>query len=84
VVQNVTVQFDDDAKCKIKRADPRGLIPICHNLIEDEDYPYYPGQRVRGSTSAVFRDAQWLQGTHKAGRTEATISNVEIKSLVVT
>lgn len=84
MVQNVTVQFDDNAKCKIKRADPGCLIPICYNLIEDENYPYYPGQRVRGSTSAVFRDAKWLQGTHKAGRIEATISNVEIKSLVVT
>ena len=43
IVQNVTVLFDDNAKCKIKRADPGLLIPLCHNLVEDENYPYYPG-----------------------------------------
>lgn len=84
VVQNVTVLFDDNAKCKIKRADPGYLIPICHNLIEDENFPYYQGQRVRGSSSAVFKNAQWLQGTRKAGHIEGTISNVEVGSLYVT
>lgn len=83
VVQNVTVLFDDNAKCKIKRADPGLLIPLCHNLVEDENYPYYPGQRVRGSSSTVFKNAQWLQGTRKAGRIEGTISNVEVGSLYV-
>lgn len=83
VVQNVTVLFDDNAKCKIKKADPGYLIPLCHNVIEDENYPYYPGQRVRGSSSAVFKDAQWLQGIRKAAHIEGTISNVEVGSLYV-
>jgi hypothetical protein len=60
VVQNVTVMFDDNAKCKIKRVDPGYLIPICYNLIEDENFPYYQDQRVRGNSSAFFQNAQWL------------------------
>ena len=83
IVQNVTVLFDDNAKCKIKRADLGLLIPLCHNLVEDENYPYYPGQCVRGISSTVFKNAQWLQGTRKAGRIEGTISNVEFRYLYV-
>lgn len=83
VVDNVTVLFDDGSKCKIMRADPERLMPVSRSLLGDTDYDYYPGQRVRGSSSVVFKNARWLRGTWKASRMEGTISNVEVGSVYV-
>lgn len=83
VVDNVTVIFDDGSKCKLMKADPDRLIPTCKNLLEDAHYPYFPGQHVRGSSSAVFKNARWLCGTWKANRMEGTVSNVEVGSVYV-
>eukprot|EP01018_Ginkgo_biloba_P039771 Gb_41014 [translate_table: standard] len=35
VVDNVTISFDDGFKCKITRDDPKRLMPISKNLLED-------------------------------------------------
>ncbi|KAH9291898.1 hypothetical protein KI387_042915 [Taxus chinensis] len=75
---NVTVLFDDNAKCKIRRADREYLIPTCQNLLEDGYYTYHPGQHVRASSSAVFKNARWLRGRWKAGRMEGMISDVDV------
>lgn len=83
VVDNVTVMFDDGSKCKLLKADPDRLIPTSKNLLEDTHYPYFPGQRVRGSSSAVFKNARWLCGAWKANRMEGTVSNVEVGSVYV-
>eukprot|EP01018_Ginkgo_biloba_P018614 Gb_29475 [translate_table: standard] len=83
VVDNVTIMFDDSSKCKLVRADPERLMPVSKNLLEDAHYPYHHGQRVRASSSAVFRNARWLRGTWKANRMEGTVSNVEVGSVYV-
>lgn len=83
VVDNVTVVFDDGSKCKLMKADPDRLISISKNLLEDTHYPYFPGQRVRGSSSTVFKNARWLCGAWKANRMEGTVSNVEVGSVYV-
>eukprot|EP01018_Ginkgo_biloba_P023413 Gb_01294 [translate_table: standard] len=83
VVDNVTVQFDDSAKCKILGAVLEWLMPVSFNLLEDAHCPYHPGQRVRGSSSAVFKNAQWLRGTWKASHMVGTVSNVEVGSVYV-
>ncbi|GLJ17158.1 hypothetical protein SUGI_0297070 [Cryptomeria japonica] len=78
VDQNVTVLFNDNAKCKIRRADHECLIPVSQNLLEEGYYPYFPGQHIRASSSAVFKNARWLQGRWKAGRMEGIISDVDV------
>ncbi|KAG9448098.1 hypothetical protein H6P81_014226 [Aristolochia fimbriata] len=47
VVDSVTVLFDDGAKCEIRVENPEILEPVSRNSLEDGQYPYYPGQRVR-------------------------------------
>lgn len=79
VVDNVTVIFDDGSKCKLMKADPDLLIPISHNL----HYPYFPGQRVRGKSSTVFKKARWLCGKWKSNIMEGTVGNVEVGSVSV-
>ncbi|XP_057848632.2 probable ubiquitin-conjugating enzyme E2 23, partial [Cryptomeria japonica] len=83
VVDNVTVLFDDGSKCKVMRADPECLMSVSKNVFEDTIFPYYPGQRVRGTSSVVFKSARWLRGTWKASRMEGTVSNVEAGSVYV-
>lgn len=83
VVDNVTVMFDDGSECKIFRADPERLVPIPESPMYDSDCPYYPGQRVRGSSSALFKSARWLKGSWKSNRMECTVADVEVGSVVV-
>eukprot|EP00253_Pinus_taeda_P016252 PITA_16252 len=74
VVDNVTVLFDDGSKCEVMNAEPDRLIPIPDYLSD----PYFPGQRVRGSSSAVFENARWLCGTWKKSNKEGTVGNVVV------
>ncbi|RDX72835.1 putative ubiquitin-conjugating enzyme E2 23, partial [Mucuna pruriens] len=70
VLDNVTVLFDDGSVCKVSKADPLNLKPISKNILEDGHFPYYPGQRVRASSSSVFKNSRWLSGLWKANRLE--------------
>ena len=79
VDHHVTVIFDDGSKCKLMEADPDCLIPLSHNL----RCPYFPGQRVRGSSSAVFKNALWLCGKWNKNLIEGTVDNVEVGSVDV-
>ncbi|XP_077252277.1 putative ubiquitin-conjugating enzyme E2 24 isoform X2 [Tasmannia lanceolata] len=81
VVDIVTVLFDDGAKCEITTEDPETLLPLYPNLPEDQQYPYYPGQKVR--LLHVFKSARWLCGSWKRNREEGTVCRVEIGSLYV-
>lgn len=83
VIDNVTVLFDDGSKCKVMRADPERLTSVSKNVFEDTNFPYYPGQRVRATSSVIFKNARWLRGTWKASRMEGTVSNVEAGSVYV-
>ncbi|KAL2612071.1 hypothetical protein R1flu_023763 [Riccia fluitans] len=83
VVDNVTVMFDDGAKCKVHRADPIRLIPDSESLIDDSGCPYYPGQKVRSSSSSVFKHSKWLKGSWNVLRSEGTVIDVEVGSVLV-
>ncbi|KAK9129407.1 LOW QUALITY PROTEIN: hypothetical protein Sjap_009894 [Stephania japonica] len=83
VLDNVTVLFDDGAMCKVMKVDPLRLTSLSKGILEDGDYPYYPGQRVRASSSAVFKNARWLSGSWKASRLEGTITKVMVGSVFI-
>ncbi|KAL2937056.1 putative ubiquitin-conjugating enzyme E2 23 [Bienertia sinuspersici] len=76
VLDNVTVLFDDGSVCKVSRAEPMRLRPIAKNLLEDGHCPYHPGQRVRASSSSIFKNARWLSGSWKANRLEGTVKKL--------
>ncbi|XP_068638745.1 probable ubiquitin-conjugating enzyme E2 24 isoform X2 [Aristolochia californica] len=54
VVDTVTVLFEDGAKCDITVENPEILEPHSKNSLEDAQYPYYPGQRVRVRLPSVI------------------------------
>ncbi|KAL2323997.1 hypothetical protein Fmac_023055 [Flemingia macrophylla] len=83
VLDNVTVLFDDGSVCKVSKADPLNLKPISKNILEDGHFPYYPGQRVRASSSSVFKNSRWLSGLWKANRLEGTVTKVTVGSVFV-
>lgn len=83
VVDNVTVLFDDGSVCKVVKVDPLRLKPVGKNILEDGHFPYYPGQRVRASSSSVFKNSRWLSGLWKVNRLEGTVTKVTIGSVFV-
>ncbi|KAL5995706.1 putative ubiquitin-conjugating enzyme E2 23 [Asimina triloba] len=83
VLDNVTVLFDDGSICKIMKADPSRLKPVSKNVLEDANFPYHPGQRVKANSSSVFKNARWLCGVWKANRLEGTVVKVEAGSVFV-
>ncbi|KAJ0967861.1 hypothetical protein J5N97_024778 [Dioscorea zingiberensis] len=82
VLDNVTVMFDDGSVCKVLKADPLRLKAVSKPVVDDANCPYYPGQRVKASSS-VFKNGRWLSGLWKASRYEGTVTKVEVASVVV-
>ncbi|XP_021903665.1 probable ubiquitin-conjugating enzyme E2 23 [Carica papaya] len=84
ILDNVTVLFDDGSVCKVVRAEPMRLRPCPKNTLEDDGhFPYYPGQRVKASSSSVFKNSRWLSGLWKANRLEGTVTKVTAGSAFV-
>ncbi|KAG8368072.1 hypothetical protein BUALT_Bualt15G0007300 [Buddleja alternifolia] len=83
VFDNVTVLLDDGSVCKVMKADPLRLKPIGKNILEDGHFPYYPGQRVKASSSSVFKNSRWLSGLWKANRLEGTVTKVTVGSVFI-
>lgn len=83
VFDNVTVQLDDGSVCRVMKADPLHLKPIGKNVIEDGHFPYYPGQRVKATSSSVFKNSRWLSGLWKANRLEGTVTKVTVGSVFI-
>ncbi|KAF5180262.1 Ubiquitin-conjugating enzyme e2 z [Thalictrum thalictroides] len=83
VLDDVTVLFDDGSMCKVTKADPSVLKPCSKSILEDGHFPYYPGQRVRATSSSVFKNARWLSGVWKARRMEATVTKVTVGSVFI-
>lgn len=83
IYDNVTVMFEDGAKCKVTCADPDRLVPVSLSPMDDSECPYYPGQRVKASFTGLLKSARWLKGCWKPNRTEGTVINVEVDSVVV-
>ncbi|KAJ8765002.1 hypothetical protein K2173_010474 [Erythroxylum novogranatense] len=84
ILDNVTVLVDDGSVCRVMGAEPLRLQPISKNIFdEDEHFPYYPGQRVRASSSSVFKNSRWLSGLWKPSRLEGTVTKVAIGSVFI-
>ncbi|KAF5745346.1 ubiquitin-conjugating enzyme E2 23 isoform X2 [Tripterygium wilfordii] len=84
VLDNVTVLFDDGSQCKVTKAEPTHLKPVSKTNFEDDGhFPYYPGQRVRGISSSVFKNSRWLSGLWKANRLEGTVTKVTVGSVFI-
>ncbi|XVF67955.1 hypothetical protein PTKIN_Ptkin10aG0163600 [Pterospermum kingtungense] len=84
VLDNVNVLFDDGSMCKVLRAEPLRLRPITRNTLEDDsNFTYYPGQRVRASSSSIFKNSRWLSGSWKANRLEGTVTKVTAGSVFI-
>lgn len=83
VLDNVTVSFDDGSVCKVMKVDPLRLKPIGRMLMEDGHFPYYPGQRVKASSSSVFKNSRWLSGLWKPNRLEGTVTKVTVGSVFI-
>ncbi|KAK7327883.1 hypothetical protein VNO77_21976 [Canavalia gladiata] len=77
VVDRVIVLFDNGTKCEIITLDKDQLLPLTHNFLEDSQYPYYPGQRVKVKTSTASKPVRWLCGTWKDNHDKGTVCAVE-------
>ncbi|KAI8567686.1 hypothetical protein RHMOL_Rhmol02G0141000 [Rhododendron molle] len=78
IVDSVTILFDDGTKSEFTTMGLEKVIPLSPDLLEDSQYPYYPGQRVRVELSTVSKTARWLLcGTWKVKRDEATVCAME-------
>ncbi|XP_059437350.1 probable ubiquitin-conjugating enzyme E2 24 [Corylus avellana] len=77
VVDKVTVVFDDGSKREVTAMDQENLLPISPNMLEDSQYPYYPGQRVRVRLSEVTKSARRFCGTWRQNQDEGTVCAVE-------
>ncbi|XVF25803.1 hypothetical protein REPUB_Repub13aG0244900 [Reevesia pubescens] len=76
VVDHVSIVFDDGSKCEVTAVDHEKLVPVSPNIIDDSQYPYYPGQRVQVVPSNVSRSTGWLCGTWRE-KDEGTVFGVD-------
>ncbi|XP_027932121.1 probable ubiquitin-conjugating enzyme E2 24 [Vigna unguiculata] len=77
VVDRVTILFDNGTTCEVITLEKDQILPLTHNLLEDSQYPYYPGLRVKVKTSTASKPARWLCGTWKGNHGEGTVCAVE-------
>ncbi|KAI9096016.1 hypothetical protein K1719_026163 [Acacia pycnantha] len=77
VIDKVTVLFDDGVKCEVNVFEREKLLPLTRDLLEDSQYPYYPGQRVKVKSSITSKSAQWLCGAWRDNQDEGTVCAVE-------
>ncbi|KAI4299379.1 hypothetical protein L6164_032846 [Bauhinia variegata] len=77
VVDKVTILFDDGSKYEVIALETEKLVPLTHNSLEDLQYPYYPGQKVKVVSSIASRSARWLCGPWRDNQDEGTVCAVE-------
>ncbi|XVE51337.1 hypothetical protein DITRI_Ditri02bG0032000 [Diplodiscus trichospermus] len=77
VVDCVSIVFDDGTKCVVTAWDHEKLVPVSPNIIDDSQYPYYPGQRVQVVPSKFSGSTRWLCGGWKENLDEGTVSGVD-------
>lgn len=83
IVDHVTILFDDGTKCEYSAMGPEKLIPISPDLLDDPQYPYYPGQRVRVELSSTAKSSRWLCGPREEKRNEGTVCAVDAGTVYV-
>ncbi|CAA2983862.1 probable ubiquitin-conjugating enzyme E2 24 [Olea europaea subsp. europaea] len=77
IVDRITVLFDDGTKCELTTIGPEKIIAISPDILEDSQYPFYPGQKVQVDASSVSKPVGWLCGTRKNRNNQGTVCNVD-------
>ncbi|CAI8591140.1 unnamed protein product [Vicia faba] len=77
VVDRLTVLFDDGTKYDITTLEKDKILPQTPNFLEDSQYPYYPGQRVKVKSSTGSKSARWLCDNWRDNHDEGTVCSVE-------
>ncbi|CAI9783817.1 unnamed protein product [Fraxinus pennsylvanica] len=77
IVDRITVLFDDGTKCELTTIGPEKIIAISPDILEDSQYPFYPGQKVQVDPSSVSKSVGWLCGTRKNKNNQGTVCNVD-------
>ncbi|XP_071709122.1 probable ubiquitin-conjugating enzyme E2 24 [Rutidosis leptorrhynchoides] len=86
----VTVIFDDCTKCEftITGTEMEKLVPVSPDLVDDSQYPYYPGQRVKAVNSTRLKSksksTQWFCGSMNEKHDEGTVCTVDAGLVHVT
>lgn len=77
VVDRLTVLFDDGTKYDITTFEKDKILPQTPNFLEDSQYPYYPGQRVKVKSLTGSKSARWLCDNWRDNHDEGTVCSVE-------
>lgn len=77
VVDRLSVLFDDGTKYEITTLENDKILPQNPNFLEDSQYPYYPGQRVKVKSSTASKSARWLCDNWRDNHDEGTVCSVE-------
>ncbi|XP_076951510.1 putative ubiquitin-conjugating enzyme E2 24 [Bidens hawaiensis] len=79
VTDSVTVLFDDGTKSEfmVMGLDTEKLVPLSPDLIDDSQYPYYPGQRVKAVNLTRSMSTRWFCGSKSKNPDEGTVCSVD-------
>ncbi|KAL2495051.1 putative ubiquitin-conjugating enzyme E2 24 [Forsythia ovata] len=77
IVDHITVLFDDGKKCELSTIGPEKIIAISPDVLEDSQYPFYPGQKVQVEPYSISKSVGWLCGTTKNKKNQGTVCNVD-------
>ncbi|KAL3522275.1 hypothetical protein ACH5RR_015109 [Cinchona calisaya] len=83
IVDRIIVLFDDGKKSEFSTMGPEKLVPISPDLLEDSEYPFYPGQRVQVDSSSVPKSTRWLCGVKKDIKNQGTVCFVDAELVYV-
>ncbi|KAG8365497.1 hypothetical protein BUALT_Bualt18G0111000 [Buddleja alternifolia] len=83
IVDRLTVLLDDGTKCELSSLGPEKITVLSPDLIDDPQYPFYPGLRVQIESSSVSKSTGWLCGIRKDKLQQGTICNVDAGFLYV-
>lgn len=77
IVDRVAVLFPDGTKSDFMMSDSVSLIPTSPDLLEDPQYPFYPGQTVQVKGTSVSNSAGWFCGARRINRNQGTVCSVD-------
>lgn len=84
ITDSITVLFDDGIKCEYTMTGMEidQLVPISPDIVDD--YPYYPGQRVKAVNSTRSKSTHWFCGSQNEKQDEGTVCTVDAGLVHVT
>lgn len=77
IVDLVTVMFDDGTKSEFSGSCLENLIPTSPDLLEDSQYPFYPGQRVQVTSSSASKTPRWFCSMKRDIKNQGTVCSVD-------